>query len=223
MILIFMGLPGSGKGTQAQKMASKYGLTHISTGDLVRHEIAKATDLGQEIKAVVEAGGFPSDDIILLLVKKTLNPDQNIIFDGFPRTKYQADEFDKLLDQLGLFLTAVIKFDIKDEIVVERLSSRFSCAQCGHIYNRSSSILKTDGTCNFCQGTEFVTRKDDSEESILKRLKIYHDITEPIEKYYQSMGLLITVDADQPHEDVSQQLDVLLKLETSVQGQQQSI
>jgi adenylate kinase len=211
MILIFLGLPGSGKGTQAQTLVQNYGFKQLSTGELIRHEIAAETELGQQIKATVESGAYTTDDVILKLVQHELDYKENYILDGFPRTKHQAVMLDQMLKEADAAVTGVITFQIDDQTVIKRLSGRYSCDNCGQIYNRYFAQPKVEGKCDSCQGTIFKARADDKEESVIKRLKVYHELTEPLEEYYRAQGISRTVNANQPPEQVALQLISVLQ------------
>jgi adenylate kinase len=213
MILVFLGVPGSGKGTQAQHLAHQYGFVQLSTGELMRKEIMAATTLGKEIKASVEAGEYATDEVVIELVRQNLLPGHHYILDGFPRTSHQAEMLDALLEAKNDKISAVFKFEVSDDVVIRRLSGRFSCAHCGHIYNRYFSPPQVDGVCDHCGHRALTARVDDGEESIEKRIRIYHEVTEPLENYYSVKGLLRVVDAGQPAAVVTEQLEKLLSAE----------
>lgn len=210
MILIFLGMPGSGKGTQAQLLAQHHNFVQLSTGDLIRHEISGKTPRGLAIQNLVEAGEYVPDEIILELVESNLLRGVKYIFDGFPRTLNQAVMLDKILKERGMPVSRVIQFAIDDKTVSERLSSRLTCMKCNHVYNRMTSPPVKEGVCDECGSTELKLRKDDQPQSIAKRLKVYEEQAKPLEDYYISQGLLISLDASLPAQTVGQQLESLV-------------
>jgi adenylate kinase len=193
--LIFIGAPGSGKGTQASKLVSERGFKHISTGDLLRAEIAKQSALGLEVKKVMDAGQLVSDDLVIRLLQANidLNASQ-YIFDGYPRNIAQAQTLDK--EVLKGSPSTAVYFEINMSKLVERLTNRRTCKDCGAIYNLISKKPKITGTCDQCGGTNLVQRADDKEDVITNRLKVFQDTVDPVLKYYQDLGRLLKVDAD---------------------------
>ena len=196
MNIILFGPPGSGKGTQSKKLAEAFGYTQLSTGDLVRKEIASGSAKGSEIQSIVEQGGLPSDELIIGLVEGQFNPSTpGFVFDGFPRTLNQAEVLAKMLASHHQKIDKVIALKIPDEEVKKRILGRFSCAQCGAIYNKYINTPKLSSVCDVCEGTEFVTRSDDTEEAIENRLATYYALTEPVLEFYQRRGEVVDVDA----------------------------
>lgn len=193
--LIFIGAPGSGKGTQASKLVSDRGFKHISTGDLLRAEIAKQSALGLEVKKVMDAGQLVSDDLVIRLLQANidLNASQ-YIFDGYPRNIAQAQTLDK--EVLKGSPSIAVYFEINMSKLVERLTNRRTCKDCGAIYNLISKKPKITGTCDQCGGTNLVQRADDKEDVITNRLKVFQDTVDPVLKYYQDLGRLMKVDAE---------------------------
>lgn len=193
--LIFIGAPGSGKGTQASKLVSDRGFKHISTGDLLRAEIAKQSALGLEVKKVMDAGQLVSDDLVIRLLQANidLNASQ-YIFDGYPRNIAQAQTLDK--EVLKGSPSVAVYFEINMSKLVERLTNRRTCKDCGAIYNLISKKPKITGTCDQCGGTNLVQRADDKEDVITNRLKVFQDTVDPVLKYYQDLGRLMKVDAE---------------------------
>lgn len=193
--LIFIGAPGSGKGTQASKLVAEKSFKHISTGDLLRAEIAKGSALGLEVKKVMDAGQLVSDDLVIRLLQANINLAQSqYIFDGYPRNLLQAQTLDKEVIK-GSPSTAVY-FDIDMAKLVERLTNRRTCKACGAIYNLISKKPKVTGVCDQCGGTDLVQRADDKEEVITNRLRVFRDTIDPVLKYYQDLGRLMKVDAE---------------------------
>jgi adenylate kinase len=193
--LIFIGAPGSGKGTQASKLVSDRGFKHISTGDLLRAEIAKQSPLGLEVKKVMDAGQLVSDDLVIRLLQAYIDLEASqYIFDGYPRNIAQAQTLDK--EVLKGAPSMVVYFEINMSKLVERLTNRRTCKDCGAIYNLISKKPKITGTCDQCGGTDLVQRADDKEDVITNRLKVFQDTVDPVLKYYQDLGRLMKVDAE---------------------------
>ena len=196
--LILLGPPGGGKGTQARLLAERMGLVQLSTGDLLRAAVAASTETGKAAKAVMEAGGLVSDEIVIALLRERMQqPDcaRGVILDGFPRTRVQAEALDALLAQSGKKVDAVVSLDVPDAMLVERISGRFTCKACGEGYHDSFKPTAKEGVCGACSGTEMVRRADDNAEAVRERLKVFHAQTGPLIAYYQDQGTLKRVDA----------------------------
>lgn len=203
MIVVFLGPPGSGKGTQASLFEKKDGFKRISTGDLLRKEIERATPLGLSIQAIVEEGGFPSNEVLYLLLDKMMqSADGSFLFDGFPRTIDQAVYFDDYLLEKGLVIDHVIFFDITDEALVKRLSGRHICGECGATYNSVSQPPSVHNKCDVCGSKDLIRRKDDDPISVRQRLKVYHQKTELLKDFYAGKGIIKRVDALQDSQSV---------------------
>ena len=197
-VLILLGPPGAGKGTQARMLEEDFGLIQLSTGDLLRAAVAAGTDAGLRAKAVMESGALVSDDIVLAILKDRMaQPDvaRGIILDGFPRTAGQAVALDRLLDAAGQKVTAAISLEVDDEAMVGRVSGRYTCATCGEGYHDEFKQPAAAGTCDKCGGTAFKRRADDNAETVRERLKAYHAQTAPLIAYYESKSLLERIDA----------------------------
>lgn len=197
-VLILLGPPGAGKGTQARMLEEDFGLVQLSTGDLLRAAVAAGTDAGRQAKAVMEAGGLVSDDIVLAVLKDRMAaPDvtKGIILDGFPRTAGQAAALDDLLAAAGLKVTAAVSLEVDDEAMVGRVSGRFTCAGCGEGYHDEFKQPAVAGVCDKCGGTAFKRRADDNAETVRERLAAYHAQTAPLIAHYDSHGVLERVDA----------------------------
>lgn len=208
MKTIFLGAPGTGKGTQASVLAKKYDIPQISTGDILRKAVADGTELGQKAKAIMDQGGLVSDDIIIGLIEERLaQPDcqKGYILDGFPRTIKQAEDLDSLLGTENS-IDAVIYFDVPEDDIVKRLTSRRTCSQCGYNYNMITDPPPEDGKCRICGG-EVIQRDDDKEETVRNRLQVYREKTEPLKDYYQKQDKLITIDGSQEVEDVRKDIN----------------
>jgi adenylate kinase len=197
MNIILLGPPGAGKGTQARILMDDMGLVQLSTGDMLRAAVAAGSEVGQQAKAVMEAGQLVSDEIVIGVVAERLDqPDARagVIFDGFPRTAAQAEALDRLLDEKGLTLDAVVSMDVDDDLLVDRVSGRFTCAGCGEGYHDTHKRPARDGVCDNCGASEFKRRADDNAETVRARLTAYHADTAPLIVYYTATGKLITVD-----------------------------
>lgn len=206
MILILLGPPGSGKGTQAKRLEDGRGLVQLSTGDMLRAAVASGNEMGQQAKKVMGAGELMPDEIMIQIISDRIDqPDcQNgFILDGFPRTTPQAEALDKLLDAKSLNLGKVIELKVDEEALVERVTGRYSCAKCGSGYHDKFQQPKQDGVCDSCGSTEFSRRSDDNEETVRSRLAAYHDQTAEIVPYYLGKGLLAEINGMAEIEDVT--------------------
>ena len=196
MNIVFLGPPGAGKGTQAKRIAEKYGIPQISTGDMFREHLSKGTELGQKAKEYMDKGQLVPDEIVLGMVEERLKqPDceKGFILDGFPRTVPQAEALDKLLEKMGKKIDYAICIDVPDDELVKRLTGRRTCKKCGMMYHVMFKPPKEEGKCDVCGG-ELYQRADDNEETVRNRLKVYHEQTEPIIAYYEKKGVLHRVD-----------------------------
>ena len=202
--LIFIGAPGSGKGTQAVKFVSQKGYKHISTGELLRSEIAKQTALGLEVKKVMDEGKLVSDELVIKLLQANLNLAEPYIFDGYPRNLAQAMTLDK--EVLGGASSKAVYFEIDVTKLVERLTNRRSCKGCGAIYNLISKKPKVAGICDQCGSSDLFQRADDKEEVIFNRLTVFKETVDPVLKYYQDLGRLIKVDAEANEDEIFYQI-----------------
>ncbi|MDP2080088.1 MAG: adenylate kinase [Pseudotabrizicola sp.] len=197
-VLILLGPPGAGKGTQARMLEEDFGFVQLSTGDLLRAAVASGSAAGMQAKAVMEAGGLVSDEIVLAILKDRMGqPDvtKGIILDGFPRTDGQAAALDELLAGAGQTVTAAISLDVDDEAMVGRIAGRFTCGGCGEGYHDDFKQPAVAGVCDKCGGTAFKRRADDNAETVRERLKAYHAQTAPLITYYDAKGVLQRIDA----------------------------
>lgn len=213
MRLILFGPPGAGKGTQAQRLQSELGVVQLSTGDMLRAEIASGSDLGQRAKSIMEAGNLVPDDLIIDLIAKRIDHDdcaKGFILDGFPRTIPQAEALDSLLSEKRMTLDALVAIDVDEDDLVTRISGRFSCASCGATYHDSFNRPAKEGVCDICGATEFTRRADDNAETVRARLKAYHEQTKPIMDHYANMGLLKTIDGRKDIDQVTAELKAVL-------------
>lgn len=203
--VIFIGAPGSGKGTQASKLVAERGFKHISTGDLLRSEIAKQSALGLEVKKVMDEGKLVSDDLVIRLLQANVSlAESQYIFDGYPRNLTQAQTLDK--EVLKGSPSMAVYFEINTAKLVERLTNRRTCKNCGAIYNLTSKKPKVMGVCDQCGSTDLVQRADDKEEVITNRLKVFSETIDPVLKYYQDLGRLMRVDAEAAVDEIYNQI-----------------
>ncbi|MDX1924500.1 MAG: nucleoside monophosphate kinase [Rickettsiaceae bacterium] len=204
MLVIFLGPPGSGKGTQAGILSRKLGYKHVSTGDLLRQEVQSKSALGEDLSKIMGSGGLVPDEIVNSIVKTSLNKPEyeSAILDGYPRTISQVQYLqDGLRNDYSVF-----HFDIDTKKLKARIEARFNCVKCNHIYNKNSHPPKVQGICDICGGTEFNIRTDDNAESLLKRVDIYNAEIASILEYYKSLGKLHIIDATLPMEEISEQI-----------------
>lgn len=204
MKIIMLGAPGAGKGTQAKMIAEKYGLPHISTGDIFRANIKNGTELGKEAKEYMDKGLLVPDELtVRLLLDRVAQDDckNGYVLDGFPRTIPQAEVLDEKLSELGEKVDYAINVDVLDENIVNRMSGRRACLSCGATYHIVSIPPKKEGICDVC-GSELVLRDDDKPETVQNRLKVYHDQTQPLINFYEKKGVLRSVDGTLPMEEV---------------------
>lgn len=209
--LIFLGGPGAGKGTVSNAMIAKYGVAHISTGDILRAEVAKGTPAGKEAGAIMKSGGLVPDAMVCGMVGSRLKePDceKGFILDGFPRTIAQAETLAEILTGMGKKIDAVIYLNVADEIILQRLTARMNCRGCDAIYNKIFMPPKTEGICDKC-GSELFQRADDSLETAKSRLAVFHKQTQPLIDYYEKLGLLYSCKSTDLDEIVAELATVL--------------
>jgi adenylate kinase len=197
-VLILLGPPGAGKGTQARMLEEDFGLVQLSTGDLLRAAVAAGTEAGKKARAVMEAGALVSDDIVLAILKERMaQPDvaKGVILDGFPRTGAQAAALDRLLAETGQRVTAAISLEVEDEAMIARVSGRYTCASCGEGYHDEFKQPARAGTCDKCGGTGFRRRADDNAKTVRERLAAYHAQTAPLIAHYEGQSVLERIPA----------------------------
>ncbi|MCI8891228.1 MAG: adenylate kinase [Eubacterium sp.] len=206
MKIIMLGAPGAGKGTQAKRIAEKYTIPHISTGDIFRANIKNGTELGKKAKEYMDQGLLVPDELTCDLVMDRIQQDDcknGFVLDGFPRTIPQAEALDEALTKIGQKMDYAIDVDVPDENIVNRMGGRRACLSCGATYHVEFNPTKAEGVCDAC-GAQTVLRDDDKPETVQKRLTVYHDQTQPLIDYYKNQGILKSVDGTQPMEAVFQ-------------------
>ena len=211
MKIIMLGAPGAGKGTQAKKIASKYSIPHISTGDIFRANIKNGTELGKKAKTYMDQGLLVPDELVVDLVVDRVAADDcanGYVLDGFPRTIPQAEALDAALAKLGESMDYAINVEVPDENIVKRMSGRRACVACGATYHIEHIPPKTEGICDTC-GKELILRDDDKPETVLKRLNVYHEQTQPLIDYYTGKGILKEVDGTK---DMSEVFDEIVEI-----------
>ncbi len=204
MKIIMLGAPGAGKGTQAKRIAEKYSIPHISTGDIFRANIKNGTELGKKAKTYMDQGLLVPDELVVDLVVDRVNQDDcanGYVLDGFPRTIPQAEALDAALAAMGQSMDYAINVEVPDENIVARMSGRRACVDCGATYHIVHAPTKQENVCDNCNG-ELILRDDDKPETVQKRLNVYHDQTQPLIDYYQNKNILVEVDGTVHMEDV---------------------
>ncbi|MFR4382574.1 MAG: adenylate kinase [Roseburia sp.] len=212
MKIIMLGAPGAGKGTQAKQIADKYSIPHISTGDIFRANIKNGTELGKKAKQYMDQGALVPDELTCDLVMDRIQQDDcknGFVLDGFPRTIPQAEALDAALGKINEKMDYAIDVDVPDENIINRMSGRRACLNCGATYHLISIPPKVEGICDRC-GSEIVLREDDKPETVQKRLKVYHEQTQPLIDYYKNQGILKSVDGTQPMDEVFKAIVTIL-------------
>ncbi len=208
MNIVFLGLPGTGKGTQAESLAGEMGVPHIATGDIFRQAISRGTELGKKAKQYLDSGELVPDEVTCGMVKERLaeqDTKPGFILDGFPRTIAQAEALDRIMQELGRELQKVIFFSAPEDVLIKRLSGRRVCSKCGATYHVEHNPPAQRGICDKCGG-ELIQREDDREQTVIRRLEVNRDKTQKLITYYQRQGKLTTIDANGPLEEVQKQL-----------------
>ncbi len=205
MRVVLLGAPGAGKGTQCKRIVDKYGLLHLSSGDILRQERAAETELGRKAQSYMDSGGLVPDEVIVEMMAGAISksPQSGFVLDGFPRTVEQAVELDKLLALTGKKIDVVVNLKIVDEEVAARMTGRRSCPECGAVYHIENLKPKVEGKCDK-DGTELIQRPDDSLEVVQSRLKTYHEQTEPVVDYYKNNGTVYDINSSESADEVSE-------------------
>ncbi|MGE5580787.1 MAG: adenylate kinase [Bacillota bacterium] len=208
MHLLFLGAPGSGKGTQAKLLAEKHGLSHIAPGDIFRREIRNKTELGLLVEGILARGDLVDDATTLRIIEKAMSEAEatGFVLDGFPRNLAQAEALDKMLAASGRKLDLVLNLVVPEEKILERARTRRVCSACGRPYSLAVQPPRISGVCDDCGG-ELVIRKDDREETVRDRLSVYHRLTQPLEDYYGQEGLVVAVDGEGDVQDVAMRIE----------------
>ena len=210
MKLLFFGPPGAGKGTQAKKVSEIFKIEHISTGDILREAVNKGSELGKKVKTIIDKGELVPDEIMNELVKEKIKDLESFILDGYPRTIEQAKSLDRTLKELNKQIDAVVLIDVPEEEIVNRISSRRVCPNCGKVYNLITLKPKNDELCDNC-GTNIIQRNDDREEIVRERYKIYQRNTYPVIEFYRKNNTIITIDGSKDVEEVTKELFNMLR------------
>lgn len=208
MRAILLGPPGAGKGTQAETIVKEFSIPHISTGDIFRQNIKEGTVLGKKAKEYMDQGLLVPDELTVELVKDRLLKDDcenGFLLDGFPRTVFQADALEEALKSMNQKLNFVINIIVRKELLVERAVGRRICKDCGQTYHMSFNKPTTEGICNNCGG-ELLQRKDDTEETVVKRINVYQEQTEPLIEYYTEKGIIVNIDGEKPIAEVGKEI-----------------
>lgn len=210
MILVFLGPPGAGKGTQAKLLSQRMGFLHLSTGDLLREAVKNQTPLGKKAKEYMDRGELVPDGLIVQLIEETMPKGGNVILDGFPRTVNQALALEEMLKGKGEKISKVLFFDVPDEVIIDRLSGRRVCSKCGAVYHVKYNPPKVEGVCDLCGGS-LVQRDDDREEVVKKRLEVYRKQTQPLIEFYQDRGIIYRLDAEKGVEELFEEVKGLVR------------
>lgn len=211
--IILLGPPGAGKGTQASRLEDEHGMIQLSTGDMLRAAVKAGTPIGVQAKAVMDAGGLVSDDIVSGLIGERLDElgsDTSVIFDGYPRTAAQAEQLDVILSDRGRKLDHVIELLVEEDALVDRITGRFSCASCGAGYHDRYKLPKVENSCDQCGGHDFKRRPDDNEETVRTRMAEYRAKTAPILPIYDARGIVTRVDGMAPIDQVNDAIEAVL-------------
>lgn len=215
MNIILLGPPGAGKGTQASRLVDEYGMVQLSTGDMLREAVKAQTEIGKQAEAVMKSGGLVSDEIVSGLIGDkldSLSADTSVIFDGYPRTAAQAHSLDEILEARGRKLDHVIELEVDEDALVDRITGRYTCANCGEGYHDRYKLPKVDDTCDQCGGHDFKRRPDDNEATVRTRMAEYRAKTAPILPIYDERGLVTRVDGMANIDSVNDSIEAILKV-----------
>jgi len=209
VILVFLGPPGAGKGTQAKLLSQRMGFLHLSTGDLLREAVKNQTPLGKKAKEYMDRGELVPDELIVQLIEESMPKDGNVILDGFPRTVNQALALEEMLKGKGEKISKVLFFDVPDEVIIDRLSGRRVCSKCGAVYHVKYNPPKVEEMCDLCGGS-LVQRDDDKEDVVKKRLEVYRKQTQPLIEFYQDRSIIYRLDAEKGVEELFEEVKGLV-------------
>ncbi|WP_296898907.1 adenylate kinase [Thiohalocapsa sp.] len=209
MNIILIGPPGSGKGTQAKILEERHDMKQLSSGDMLRAAVSEGTEIGQKAKSFMEAGELVPDDLVVEIVTDQIEKlgDKGFILDGFPRNVHQAEVLDQMLDKRDRNIDRVLVVEVSDDMLVERIAGRYTCANCGEGYHDKFKQPETDGVCDKCGSTEFIRRPDDNPDTVRNRLDVYHEQTKPLIDYYRKQDKVRVIDGEQPIEEVTKALE----------------
>ncbi|HEY0222261.1 adenylate kinase [Lactovum miscens] len=214
MNLLIMGLPGAGKGTQAEMIVQNYGVKHVSTGDMFREAIKNETEMGKLAKGFIDKGELVPDDVTRGVVMERLSKEDikknGVLMDGYPRNIDQAIATDEMFAELGLNLDAVINIEVDPSILVDRISGRFICCTCGATYHKLNKLPKVEGVCDICGGHEFYQRDDDKPETVETRIKINEELSTPILEHYRKLGLVKDINGMGGIDDIKSSVKAVL-------------
>jgi adenylate kinase len=214
MNIILLGPPGAGKGTQSKYLEDHFQLKQLSTGDMLRHAVATGSPVGVVAKSYMEGGKLVPDDVVVGVISEAIEAlpagTAGFILDGFPRSLPQAEILDELLSRIRKNIDAVIVVDVNDEVLVKRISGRFTCGSCGEVFNDFFRLPKVEGVCDRCGGTSFKRRSDDNPDTVRERLVVYHEQTKPLIDYYKTKGRLHVIDGELPIDDVKERINQIL-------------
>ena len=213
MNIILMGLPGAGKGTQAEKIVATYGIPHISTGDMFRAAMQQQTELGLKAKSFMDKGELVPDEVTNGIVKERLqqaDTEKGFLLDGFPRTQAQAEALDKIMQDLNRSIDAVINIEVNPEILMQRLTGRIICRNCGSTYHKTNNPPQVEGTCDRCGSHDFYQREDDKPETVENRIQINIEQSKPILNYYKAKGILRNVDGESGIDNLFQTIQSIM-------------
>lgn len=204
MRIVLLGAPGAGKGTQCKRIAGKYGVLHLSSGDILRQERTAGTELGKKAQGYMDSGALVPDNLIVEMMVGAINKvsKKGFVLDGFPRTVNQAEELDKLLGRNGKKIDAVLNLEINEQVIVKRMSGRRSCPKCGAVYHIENLKPKVNGICDH-DGTKLIQRPDDRPDVVINRLKTYHQQTKPVVDYYKNNNAVYNINANEDADKVS--------------------
>ena len=214
MNIILMGLPGAGKGTQAEKIVATYGIPHISTGDMFHAAMQQQTELGLKAKSFMDKGELVPDEVTNGIVKERLqqaDTEKGFLLDGFPRTQAQAEALDKIMQDLNRSIDAVINIEVNPEILMQRLTGRIICRNCGSTYHKTNNPPKVEGTCDRCGSHDFYQREDDKPETVENRIQINIEQSKPILNYYKAKGILRNVDGESGIDNLFQTIQSIMR------------